>query len=159
MGRPTRRHHALIYGVKITTIGVLFRNADIVATTGRIAQYPFVIVQPLLGNRWRRIGVSDSLRRIPSLTRKSSATVTIPRFEKPASACSGVSIPVTIKSTTTEKRIIPGRRYSLTSRKTIIAIAESIMQILLIGYTLCKLERKVITLTTLVRREGVLGYY
>ena len=143
----------------MTTMGVLFRNAEIVATTGRIAEYPFVIVQPRLGNRWRIIGVRDSLRRIPSLTRKSRATVTIPRFEKPARACSGVSMPVVIKSTTTEKRIIPGRRYSFISRKNITTTAADIMKILLIGYTLCKLERKVATSSGLRCREGCLCYY
>ena len=140
-------------------MGVLFRNAEIVATTGRIVEYPFVIVQPCLGNRWRIIGVSDSLRRIPSLTRKSRATVTIPRFEKPARACSGVIMPVAIKSTTTEKRIIPGRRYSFTSRKNITTTATDIITILPIGYTLCKLERKVATFTSTKCRDGGLDYY
>ena len=32
-GRPTRLAHALICGMKITTIGVLFRKADAEATT------------------------------------------------------------------------------------------------------------------------------
>ena len=35
---PALLHHALMWGVKITTIGVLFRNADIEAIVGRICR-------------------------------------------------------------------------------------------------------------------------
>ena len=37
---PTLRHHAFMWGIKITTIGVLFKNAEINATAGSMVMYP-----------------------------------------------------------------------------------------------------------------------
>ena len=114
---PARLHHALMWGIKMTTMGVLFRKAEIKATVGTIRIYPRRIVLPSgVGNRWLIIGVRHSLERIPSLTRKSRATVIIPLFEKPASASVVDITPAARSSTTTEKSINPGRRYSFISR-------------------------------------------
>ena len=63
------------------------------------------------------------LWRIPSLTRKSIATVIIPLLLKPSSISLGVNIPTTRNNTTTESSIIPGRILSHTNAATIPARA------------------------------------
>ena len=58
---------------------------------------------------------SASLRRTPSLTRNSSATVIIPSLPNPARASCGVRMPVHMKSTTPENSTKPGRNQSAIS--------------------------------------------
>ena len=95
----------------MTTIGVLFKNADIEATVGSIVKYPRVSIEPPLEGKMRfTMGDKHPLRRIPSLTRNSSATVIIPLLAKPANASEGVIIPQQSSTTTVEKSINPGRR-------------------------------------------------
>lgn len=120
---PTLRHHTLTCGINITTMGVLFRNADINATVGSTLMYARrVDITSPRGNNCFISGIRQPLDRIPSLTRKSNATVITPLFEKPARASVVVITPVASSRITAEKSINPGRRYSFISRYTITAI-------------------------------------
>ena len=119
-GRPVRRAHCLMIGMKTTTTGVLFRNADTEAIAGRMRTYPCrTFMDRFSGSNRPTRCPSASLRRTPSLTKNSSATVMTPLFPNPASTSSGVRMPVHMNSTTTENRTRPGRSRSLLNNPTI----------------------------------------
>ena len=121
-GREAFAHQLFICGMKITTIGVLFINADMAATVGSNRKYPCLMLLLIAGKMRCIRGAIAPLRLTPSLTRNSSATVTIPRLAKPANASSADNMPVHRNSTTILKSISPGLRYSLYSINTIKAI-------------------------------------
>ena len=55
---------------------------------------------------------------MPSLTRKSNATVIIPLLENPSNMSFGVSMPAQRNTTAAENSIIPGRIRSFISAST-----------------------------------------
>ena len=58
---------------------------------------------------------------MPSLTRKSNATVIMPRLLKPATICCGVMMPTAMNATTSDSSTMPGRILSMMSAVSIAA--------------------------------------
>jgi len=93
----------------------LFKKAEMAATLGsRRANTPRTLMA-LSGSSARSTFSSTPLRRTPSLTRNSSATVIIPLFEKPSSNSFGVSSPAQKNTTAPLNSTRPGRMRSLMS--------------------------------------------
>ena len=113
-GSLTASAHRLMIGAKITTTGVLFRNADTKATGGSILACALKTVVFPSGSSFLINWPKAPLCRTPSLTRKSMATVIIPLLLKPSSISLGVRMPTQRKNTTTVRRTIPGRILSHT---------------------------------------------
>lgn len=106
-------------GMKTTTTGVLFKNADTEAMVGRIRAYPRrMVILFFSGNSRSTRCPNASLRRTPSLTKNSKATVMTPLFPNPARTSSGETMPAHINSTTMENRTSPGRSRSAISNPT-----------------------------------------
>ena len=105
--------------MKTTTTGVLFKNADTEAMVGRIRAYPRrMVILFFSGNSRSTRCPNASLRRTPSLTKNSKATVMTPLFPNPARTSSGETMPAHINSTTMENRTSPGRSRSAISNPT-----------------------------------------
>ena len=111
-------------GAKMTTTGVLLRNAENALTMGRSRNWAFATVVFSYGNSFLTMVLSAPLCLIPSLTRKSNATVIMPRLLNPATICFGVIMPAAINTTTRDNKTMPGRILS-SMRATSIPIRPS----------------------------------
>ena len=107
-GSFTKFAHLFIIGAKMTTTGVLLRKADMNAMLGSILSCALKTFIFLTGNNFSVSLVSAPLWRMPSLTRKSMATVIMPLLLKPSNISFGLSIPVHKNMTRTVNKIIPG---------------------------------------------------
>ena len=112
-GSPTFFAQFRRIGAKITTTGVLFRNAENELMTGNTRSCARDTLDSLPGNSFFRMEDNAPLWRMPSLTRKSNATVIIPRLLKPATICLGEIMPATMNSTTKDSSTMPGRILSI----------------------------------------------
>ena len=112
---PTFLAQFLMMGAKMTTTGVLLRKADNAAMVGKSFAFALVTVVCLLGKRFRMILSKIPLRRTPSLTRKSRATVIMPLLEKPSKHSLGCRMPAHSIITTHVKRMSPGFNLSAIS--------------------------------------------
>ena len=99
-------------GAKITTTGVLLRKAEKALTMGRSLSWAFMTVVSFSGSSFLTMVLSAPLCRTPSLTRKSRATVIMPRLLNPATICFGVMMPAAMNTTTIDSSTIPGRILS-----------------------------------------------
>lgn len=124
---PTLFAHVRTNGAKITTTGVLLRNADMKLTAGNILSEAIVRLHPSLGIiRWT-IRSSIPLCLTPSDMRKSRATVIIPLLEKPSRHSFGDRMPKQSISTTTVNKTNPGRILSRISAHTMKMSSRSVM--------------------------------
>ena len=120
-GSPTRLAQFLMIGAKITTTGVLFRNAENALTSGSTRICALATVAPAPGSSLFTTSASAPLWRTPSLTRKSRPTVIMPRLLNPATICLGEMMPAAMNTTTTESSTMPGRILSRMSATSIPA--------------------------------------
>ena len=117
--RPTFFDQFFKMGAKMTTTGVLLRKAEKALTMGRMRHCAFVTEAPLPGRSFLTTVPSAPLCRMPSLTRKSRATVIMPRLLNPATICLGVMMPAAMKTTTRLSNTMPGRILSMMSATSI----------------------------------------
>ena len=138
------RAQFLIIGAKITTTGVLLKNAEINETTGKKRRFTFVTDTFPVGSILNTKRSSRPLLRTPSLIRYSNATVIIPLLEKPFSASSGFMIPAHSSMTTAVKRISTGRSTSFISAASIRTMTHAMY-----------VNSNVISETKILRKNGI----
>lgn len=112
-GSFTASAHRLMIGAKITTTGVLFRNADTKATGGSILACALKTVVFPSGSSFLINWPKAPLCRTPSLTRKSMATVIIPLLLKPSSISLGVRMPTQRKTRPLSEEPFPAASYPI----------------------------------------------
>ena len=111
--KPTFFAQFFTIGAKMTTTGVLFKKAEKALTTGSRRSWACVTDIFRSGRSFFITVANAPLWRTPSLTRKSNATVIMPRLLNPATICLGVMMPAAINTTTSESNTMPGRILSM----------------------------------------------
>ena len=134
-GSFTDSAQRFIIGAKITTTGVLFRKAEIKEIVGNMRSCALKTVVLPCGSSFLISCPNAPDWRIPSLTRKSMATVIIPLLLNPSNISLGVRIPAQRNNTTTEKSTIPGRILSRIKAITMPSSAKSTNMISNVIYT------------------------